>query len=1026
MYVGGKRNAFCFEIFIKLGRHRRQNVTTGNKTACTLCVILALLVFQTNLYGAEEKPLHSLPVYRLSVSFDLKNNLLKGRAAITVPEAGGMTVSPGNLRITSVTLNSLPVDYKTKDNLIKITGSGILEITYEGTFRGEPGSNENLGIEGMVSAGMVSEGGISLNGGWYPAINGLAYYKLTALVPTNFIAISEADEIDAKDAGSGKEYSFLFPHPLTGIDFVAGNYREVKDTVDGISIYAYFFPEDVSLAATYIEHTKKYLRMYNELLVPYPYKRFSVVENIPPTGLSMPTFTLLGRDIVRLPFIPETSLGHEITHQWFGNYVYADFKRGNWLEAVTSYLSDYLYEEQKGKGWEYRKNILINFQSYVTPDKDFPLRDFRERTDFASMAIGYGKGAMLFHMLENLVGKDTFYRSLRRLIEDNKFNLASWANVEKSFEQESGKDLGWFFSQWLDHKGAPSFEVQYTGAMVLKGIPTVSFEIVQKGESYRVALNAKILTEEGEVKQVLALEKERQFFDIVAKANPSDLVFDDDYDMMRTLADNEFPPVIARLVGDEKRLIVYPQKEKEKYARLLDIFKREGFTAKEQLEVNDKDIQSSSLIILGSESPVLKRLFGAAGERSTGFLLVVRNNPLNTSKVVAYAHGDSKEEVNLAVDKIFHYGKYSVLRFEQGKNVAKEISKTDRGVVFNIQAPVEGVAPGKSLTLDEIIDAVSDKPVVFIGERHTNYEDHKVELAVITGLFNKGTKIAIGMEMFQKPFQKVIDEYLAGTIDEREFLKKTEYFKRWGFDYNYYREIIEFAKAKGVPLIALNQRSEIVDKVAKGGLDALSEAERKEIPQDMDMSDELYKKRLKEIYEDHPDHIPFKDFYQSQIIWDETMAHSAARFLEERPDHHMIVLAGVGHIMYDSGIPNRVHRLAGKDYVTLINGTFDRDVGTYVLFPKPLKPPFTAKLGVIVQESEGMVHVTDFSPDSIALKSGLNKGDIITSVDGRKIKTVSDIKIALFDKEPEQTVIVKVVRKRFLFGSKELEFNISL
>jgi len=1001
-------------------------VTIGNKTACTLCFTLALLLFQTNVYGAGEKSGQSLPVYRLSVSFDLKNNLLKGRAAITLPKTGEMTISPGNLRITSVTFNKLPVNYRTKDNLFKITGTGILEITYEGTFTGKPGSGENLENAGMVSAGLVSVGGISLNGDWYPAINGLAYYKLTALVPSNFIAISEADEIAASDTASGKEYSFAFPHPLTGIDFVAGNYREVKDTVDGINIYAYFFPEDISLAANYIEHTKKYLRMYNELLVPYPYKRFSVVENIPPTGVSMPTFTLLGRDIVRLPFILETSLGHEITHQWFGNYVYADFNKGNWLEAITSDLSDHLYEKLNGRGWEYRKNILINFQSYVTPDKDFPLRDFTERTGFSSMAIGYGKGAMLFHMLENLVGKDTFYRSLRRLIEDNKFKQASWADVENSFELESGKDLGWFFSQWLDHKGVPSFEVKYPGVLTLNGIPTASFELVQKGAPYRVALPAKAITEEGEVKQTLALGKERQSFEITSKNNPMDLIFDDDYDIMRTLANNEFPPVIARLLGDEKKLIVYPEKEKVKYAGLLAIFKGEGFTAKEQLEVNDKDIQSSSLLILGSESPVLKRLFGTAGERSPGFLIIVQNNPLNSSKVVAYAHGDSKEEVDLAVEKIFHYGKYSILRFEKGENVAKEISKTDRGMVFSIQAIVEGVEPKKSLKLDEIIDTISDKPIILIGERHTNYEDHKVELAVITGLFNKGIKVAIGMEMFQRPFQKVIDEYIAGTMDEREFLRKTEYFKRWGYDYNNYREIIEFARAKGIPLVALNQRSEIVDKVAKGGLDTLSEEEKKELPQNMDMSDDLYKKRLKEVYEDHPGHISFEDFYQSQIIWDETMARSAARFLEDRPDHHMVVLAGVEHVMYGSGIPNRIRRRTGRDYVTLINGSFDRDIGTYVLFPKTLKPPFTAILGVIVLETGGMVHVTDFSPDSVALKSGLNKGDIIISVDGWKVQTVSDIKIALFDKEPGQTVAVKVLRKRFLFGSRELEFNLSL
>ena len=333
-------------------------------------------------------------------------------------------------------------------------------------------------------------------------------------------------------------------------------------------------------------------------------------------------------------------------------------------------------------------------------------------------------------------------------------------------------------------------------------------------------------------------------------------------------------------------------------------------------------------------------------------------------------------------------------------------------MVFNLRDSVEGVEPARALKLDEIIDAVSDKPLILIGERHTNYEDHRVELAVIMGLFKQGRKFAVGMEMFQKPFQKPIDGYLSGALDEREFLKRTEYFKRWNFDYNYYQEIIEFARAKGIPIVALNQRSEIVEKVARGGLDALSAEERKEIPQDMDMSDESHKQRMKEVFEGHPPGIAFDNFYQSQILWDETMAHSAARFLEEQPGFQMVVLAGVEHIMYGSGIPSRIHRLTGKDYVTLINGVFDKDVGTYVLFPKPLDPPFSAKLGVIVREGNSTVQVNDFSPDSLALKAGLKEGDIITSLDGWKIESISDLKIALFDKKPGQTVRVTVVRKR--------------
>ena len=101
---------------------------------------------------------------------------------------------------------------------------------------------------------------------------------------------------------------------------------------------------------------------------------------------------------------------------------------------------------------------------------------------------------------------------------------------------------------------------------------------------------------------------------------------------------------------------------------------------------------------------------------------------------------------------------------------------------------------------------------------------------VIKGLYRKDPKIAIGMEMFQRPFQPVLDDYINGAIEEREFLKKSEYFQRWNLDYNLYKPILDFARAEKIPVIALNLRREIVEKVSKSGMDALTGDERKEIP----------------------------------------------------------------------------------------------------------------------------------------------------------------------------------------------------
>jgi aminopeptidase N len=715
----------------------------------------------------------------------------------------------------------------------------------------------------------------------------------------------------------------------------------------------------------------------------------------------------------------------------FENYKNVVSKDGNWLEGIVSYLSDHLYEEKGGAGWQYRKKVLINYQSYVTPEKETPLKDFTEKKGPASVAIGSGKGAMLFHMLKNLVGNDIFNSALQEFIAEKKFSDASWKDIEKVFEKVSGKDLKWFFSQWLTRSDVPSFEVKDLRVVVIKGLPRVYFEIFQTGKPFKFALPVRIITEKGDKKDIIQIEEKKRIFEIQVEEKPLRIVFDENYDLMRKLTEKEFPPVIARLIGDEKRIIVFSEREKEKYSLLIDAFTKEGFIAREEQEVKDEDIKTSSVLVLGFESQILKRLFGKTDEPKAGFTLKVRQNPLNIEKVVAYVHGDSKEEVDPVVKKIFNYGEYSLIRFQGGEEREKAVEETMRGISFSLYEPVLGIDPKKTVKLTEIIDDIIDKPIIYVGERHTNYEDHKVQLELIMELSKKGRKVAIGMEMFQRPYQKALDDYLSGVISERVFLKASEYFKRWGFDYNLYREIIEFAKAKGIPIVALNLKGEIVTKVSEGGLDALTEDERKEIPQDMDMSDEDYRERLRKVFKLHEkiDLKNFDYFYQSQILWDETMAHLLAKFMNDNPDFQVIVLAGEQHIIFGSGIPKRAYRLNGKDYATLINGAsdrFEKDMGDFMLFPNPIILPSSPKLGVFLSEEDGKIKIKDFLPWSVALKSGLKKGDAIISIDDWKIESVEDAKIALFDKKQGGIINVKVLRKRFLRREKELEFQVTL
>ncbi|NWF53112.1 MAG: ChaN family lipoprotein [Nitrospirae bacterium] len=695
--------------------------------------------------------------------------------------------------------------------------------------------------------------------------------------------------------------------------------------------------------------------------------------------------------------------------------------------SITSYLTELLLAKEKGNGWQYRKKMLIDYQSYFKPSDQEILKDLNEKID----AVIPERGAMFFHMLKKLIGEDVFKSALEECNLEKSFADVSWNDVENIFEKVSGQDLEWFFNQWLIRDEIPFFEVKNLQVIIKNGFPNVSFEIIQKEQPFKLFIPVKIITEKGDKNELIQFEEKKKKFEIPVEERPLKIIFDENYDILRKLSDKEFPAILSRFFRDEEKLVIFSEEERYKYTSLIDIFEKNGYLIKEEKEIRDKDIKESSLLVLGFKRPILKRLFGKITESEKGFFLIVKKNPLNEKKVVVCANSESEEEVNSVGEEIFQYGQYSLINFQNGKVIKKVTEDSERGMSFSLFEPVLGINPGQTLRLEEVINTVIEKPIIYVGERHTNYEDHKVQLELIMELSKQGRKFAIGMEMFQKPFQKPIDDYLASEISEREFLKKTEYFKRWKFDYNLYREIIEFAKSKDIPVIALNIREEIIKKVSEGGLDALTEEERKEIPQDMDMYDEAYKERLKKVFELHEKSRikDFEYFRQSQILWDETMAHSIAEFMNNNPDYQMIVLAGEQHIIYGSGIPKRTYRLNGKDYVTLINGIPDKlenDIGDFVLFPLPINPPVSPKLGVLLKEEKGKVWVEDLLPESIASKAGIKEGDILLSVDNWKIESVEDVKIALFDKKEGDKIKAKIIRKKFFRGKKTLELEITL
>ncbi len=226
--------------------------------------------------------------------------------------------------------------------------------------------------------------------------------------------------------------------------------------------------------------------------------------------------------------------------------------------------------------------------------------------------------------------------------------------------------------------------------------------------------------------------------------------------------------------------------------------------------------------------------------------------------------------------------------------------------------------PGQTYTNQEILQQLVKAKVVYLGETHDSAEDHQAQLKIVREMQRQNRKIAIAMEMFQRPFQSAIDNYLAGKLTQEQLVEQTEYDRRWPFPWESYAPILRFAKENQLPVLALNTPSEVTIKVASQGLESLTAEEKKHIPpiSEIRTDNAEYRQLLLEVYQQHQkagqgNSTAFERFLQAQVLWDETMAEKIAQFVKANPDYQVVVLAGKGHIIYGYGIPSRVERRLG-------------------------------------------------------------------------------------------------------------------
>lgn len=385
---------------------------------------------------------------------------------------------------------------------------------------------------------------------WVPRDPVPEHYRLTISVPPGQVALASAAMIDERQSDDGYRAVFegRFADGVAAI--FAGPYAIVERDHRPVRLRTYFHPGDEDLARPYLDQAGAYIDGYAAEIGAYPYPGFAIVSAPLPVGLGFPGIAYVSRRILAMPFMRTRSLAHEVLHNWWGNGIRPDYRHGNWSEGLTTYMADYRLAERSGPeaAREMRFGWLRDFMA-VPAARDIPVRSFTMRDHGAAQAIGYGKVAMIFHMLRQSIGDGAFGSLLREFWRQHKGGVATWDDIARLAPAVD-------FAPWTERPGAVDLRI-VAASVVRNGEGwRVTLGLGQSSPFYRLNVPVAIATEGGRHDRSLAIDGDTATATFDFDQKPRAIAIDPDFHLFRRLAEGEAPPILRDVMLDDRAGVV--------------------------------------------------------------------------------------------------------------------------------------------------------------------------------------------------------------------------------------------------------------------------------------------------------------------------------------------------------------------------------------------------------------------------------------------------------------------------------------
>src|SRR5688572_19323442 len=445
---------------------------------------------------------------KLDVKPDFSKSYLYGKAWLTVKPhfypTDSLTLDAKGMEFKKVAVvkgtQQIPLKYEYNDFLLKIkldktyksNESYIIFIDYTAKpdeFEAKYAEGALLGIKGMYFINPKGEekdkptqiwtqGETESSSAWFPTIdktNQKTTQELTVTVDNKYVTLSNGKLVSQKKNADGTRSDYWkmdLPHAPYLFFLGVGEYAVVKDTWKGKEVSYYVEPAYASVAKKIFGNTPEMMTYFSRITgVDFPWVKYAQItgrdyvagamENTTAT-IHQETAQQDARELVD-GNIWESTIAHELFHQWFGDYVTAESWSNLTLNESFADYSQTLWEEYKyGKDAGDAENYQ-GMQGYLqsgSDKKDLVRFHYADKEDMFD-AVSYQKGGRILHMLRNLVGDSAFFKSMNNYLTTNKFKSAEAHHLRLAFEEVTGRDLNWYFNQWYFSSGHPTVTIDY-------------------------------------------------------------------------------------------------------------------------------------------------------------------------------------------------------------------------------------------------------------------------------------------------------------------------------------------------------------------------------------------------------------------------------------------------------------------------------------------------------------------------------------------------------------------------------------